>query len=672
MRAWGLGVALFGLGVLGVGSAPACGDPKGAIMLAVTTDMKAPKDVSAVSITISSNGAVKHSFIGRVTPQGEVLLPATLAIVEPDDPNATVRIRVMAFQERKPRVLRDVRTSIPRAGRTALLRLPLNFVDDGSTKSAELPAGILPDPIPGTGGPTGGSSGSSGDTTATGDFDFLSAFQPDCPDFENQTFIDGECKDNFVDPETLPDFVPDAIGDSTNTDSCFDTAKCLAGASPIPQQRPGGGGGPTFDPTSCSILLGGADPSKLNVALVTPETGECVSPGECYIPLDRNAPGWKEENGRIGFPSYVCKLLGRKNLRLVATSGTCAAKEEKNPICAAKAEPPKPADLVSSEDFATSVVAKASLDFASASRIGEVSLFDATRTVGTIAGVPPSKLPWRLGPRNWGFPLAVTNGTPTAYMVGSSGATAVTLSGPVIDGVEIGPNEYAFAVQGSGADTGTIVTVVQGNPPSPKPLAFAGIAPTAIASYVDDFIVGEQTGALRRCVRTTLACGTPTDTGGGRIDSIRELTDRTQNAFYALAASGIYKATIVAAENRIQTALVRSGQLGGVTVEGSYYARSIAVNAQCVFYSSPEGVEWANAGGQGGVAVPAGGRTILGVSVGPDLGKAVVSGQAPEAIYYTVFADRAAGGGVYRASLPAQCIGASVAPAADAGIDGGG
>ena len=114
----------------------ACADKKGALMLAINTDMKAPKDVNAVSVTISTNGAIKHSFIGRVTPQGEVLLPGTLAIVEPEDKSAIIRIRVMAFQNQKPRVLRDVRTTVPPDGRTALLRIPLNFVNDGKVGGA--------------------------------------------------------------------------------------------------------------------------------------------------------------------------------------------------------------------------------------------------------------------------------------------------------------------------------------------------------------------------------------------------------------------------------------------------------------------------------------------------------------------------------------------------------
>ena len=78
-----VGASMLTVGVVTTVVLGACADKKGALMLAINTDMRAPKDVNAVSVTISTNGAIKHSFIGRVTPQGEVLLPATLAIVWP-------------------------------------------------------------------------------------------------------------------------------------------------------------------------------------------------------------------------------------------------------------------------------------------------------------------------------------------------------------------------------------------------------------------------------------------------------------------------------------------------------------------------------------------------------------------------------------------------------------
>lgn len=315
MRARLLGTGLVVLALMGTALVGACGDKKGALILAITTDMKAPKDVNAVSVTVSTNGAIKHSFIGRVTPDGDVLLPATLAIVQPDDASATVRVRVVAFQERKPRVLRDVRTTVPRDGRTGLLRIPLNFVDDGSAMGEPLPDGVLP--------PAGGGSGGSG----AADFDFFGSFQPPCADIQNQTVIDGDCRDNAVDPAALPDYddtlVFGAGKDGADVNGCFEVATCLAGATVLSGDR--------LDTTTCAVN-GVADPSKLNLAIVTSDTGECLKDGDCYVPLDQGASGWHVESGRVQLPPFVCKLLG-KGLRLFASTGACKAKSEAQPIC---------------------------------------------------------------------------------------------------------------------------------------------------------------------------------------------------------------------------------------------------------------------------------------------------------------------------------------------------
>src|SRR5580698_6419315 len=115
-------VARLGLGWLAfVGAASlvpigGCSAPsKGALILAISTDMQAPKDIDVVSVYITTNGTPKFDYLGRVLPDGTVSLPSTLAIVEPDAPDAQVRIRVIAFQtqssgDANARVLRDVLT----------------------------------------------------------------------------------------------------------------------------------------------------------------------------------------------------------------------------------------------------------------------------------------------------------------------------------------------------------------------------------------------------------------------------------------------------------------------------------------------------------------------------------------------------------------------------------
>lgn len=295
-----------------------CGTAKGALMLSITTDMKAPKDVNAVSITISRDGAVRFNAVGRITPEGDVLLPATLAIAEGDDAGGVIRIRVMAFQERRARVLRDVRTSIPSGGRVALLRLPLNFVNDGSVKG-ELPASALPPKASAT---------TPAERGVADPFVFL----PECPNPED-TFIDGECKAPDVDPASLPDFAPEEVF-GAGEGACFDVKKCFAGATPVAG----------FDPTTCTVNVGERDLAKLNLAIVTPDTGECTAPGTCFIPLDKSDLGWREVSPNViqvspGICRRVRERIGQSRLFASVQSADCTAKTESRPICTDKAAP---------------------------------------------------------------------------------------------------------------------------------------------------------------------------------------------------------------------------------------------------------------------------------------------------------------------------------------------
>ena len=223
----------------------ACSEKKGGLMLSVNTDMQVPKDVSLTSVTVFTNDAVKFNTLGRVRPDGIVELPSTLAIAEPDDENATVRVRVMAFQSQKPRVLRDIRTTVPKKGRIAYLRIPLNFLDDASA-TGTLPPEQL-------------------EAAPPREFD-ATPFLTTCPD-PLQTSIDGVCKDTFVDSSTLPDWDPSLV--KAEEQACFDPAACLADAKEV-----------DVDLATCSVA--GQDVTKLNLAFKTSETGICLKPGECF------------------------------------------------------------------------------------------------------------------------------------------------------------------------------------------------------------------------------------------------------------------------------------------------------------------------------------------------------------------------------------------------------
>ena len=774
----------------------ACADKKGAVMLAINTDMRAPKDVNAVSITISTNGAIKHSFIGRVTPQGEVLLPATLAIVEPDDASATIRIRVMAFQDRRPRVLRDIRTTVPTGGRTALLRIPLNFVNDGMVVGPNLPAGIVPDPAPGTGGETppggtssggangggtsgsGGTSGTSGTSgstadggtsgsggtsgavadagtnagstsgdgsqfgTTAGDFDFNAAFQPPCnpPDghLENQTIIDGECADNYVDPATLPDFDPGQIGDSTDVGSCFDLAKCFAGAVAIGDMTGtdmGGDGGiaapkdagatgtdatpdaaapavdsgakplplpkdlrpsaVTLDRATCALQLNGASPDRLNLAIVTPDTGECVRPGECYVPIDHGDGGWKEQNGAVQLPSFVCKLLNGKNLSLATSSDVCAAKEEKNPICTPKVGEAIADSGTSSsqgdggtlvdmtpvrivpEDFATSVASVNNLlYFAGSTRVGQVNLADAAATASVVPGIPAAKMPWRFGTTaNGAPPVGLANGSADGYVLSGvdgpasmvtifAGTVDVTFSLSSAGSLAWGVNSLETPVYFSGTQ-GVATNLGLGGLPGVSAVVSWGGNPDAL-------IVGDVNGGVRGCTVSTRTCAPQADvTGGGRVDALAIGFDNVHG--YALTPNGVVRATLQNPASPGTPANVGFvTQLATATppidAAAGHYPRGLAVGPSCIFFTSPAGLHYTHDNGvspsQAPVLVPAPATApILGITVGPS---PMTAGGG--AVYYAVFAPGAQGGGVWRVPLPAECGGGGGPAFPDGGV----
>jgi hypothetical protein len=286
-------------------------------MLAISTDMQTPKDIDVVSVFITTDGAPRFNYLGRVLPDGTVALPATIAIVEPQSPGARVRIRVVGFREASARVLRDVVTTVPH-GQTALLRLPLSFLDDGSA-TGTIPANLVP---------LGPGGAPEGDTT----------FDPTDPtritsrcDFaKGLTSVHGKCASAAVDSSKLPAYAAGEVyGDgglqaSGAPTSCFDVQTCFQGATPAAN----------VDTRACSFPLPpGVDPATLNLALATPTTGACLASGPCYVPLVNDASdGWTVQGSTVTMPAGVCAKLGG-GVTLAVSSGACAAEAASEPVC---------------------------------------------------------------------------------------------------------------------------------------------------------------------------------------------------------------------------------------------------------------------------------------------------------------------------------------------------
>ena len=278
-------------------------EPVGAIMLAVSTNMRAPKDVDALGLRITSNGVPIFDDTRQVAPNGEVKFPATLAVLASKDPRATVKIRVVAFRGSEARILRDVVTTVPQA-RVALLRLPIQWLDDGSgVGDVRIPLGDLR-------------------STCT------------IPD---ETSIGGRCRAGVIDSESLPTYDErDVFGGGSaalGDGACFDARACFEGAALL-----------TVDRASCSVQLpDGAPRDRVNLAIVLPpgSDGECTALG-CLVPLDAHSPdGWSdpgadggaEGSAELRLPEAVCARLDEgKALGVAATFG-CTSKRDETPLC---------------------------------------------------------------------------------------------------------------------------------------------------------------------------------------------------------------------------------------------------------------------------------------------------------------------------------------------------
>ncbi|MBK6462206.1 MAG: hypothetical protein IPF92_14505 [Myxococcales bacterium] len=655
VKVLGGGVVLGALAWVGVsGVVGACAEKKSAIMLAITTDMKAPKDVNSVSVSISTNGTVKHSFIGRVR-NGEVELPATLAIVEPEEPGATIRVRVMAFQDNKPRVLRDVRTSIPKGGRTGLLRIPLNFANDGSTKSepVALPLG-------------------DGVTTKSGNaegFDFFASFRPDCPDPLNETWIDGACQDNEVKFESLPDFDPAALIPASGA-GCFDVAKCFAGATPVGDRLEH-----NTKEGKCTLSPPEGGVAGLNLALVTRETGECNASGDCYVPLDRGAPGWREEGGKIVLPLYVCQLATARKARLFERrGGACASKEEKQTVCSgapgeaptdggdARVDTPPPT-LVAKLGFATAVAISGRTLYAAGTRVGKREIAVSGTELTDIA-VPASPNP-DAGPFDAGAADASTPSAPRPWRIAPVGSVLAATDGsrsyfedPAQRALLAVPPGFAVDVAGAGGFAywatafGAFFSDTRENSG-----AFPGGGEVSAVAAVDGFALVAGAGKLELCERASGSCQPPIVVQGALFHALAfdPATAPPANfKAYALAPSGVYE--IPARGQAALTAgplpFTPAGTTGPAQQGAAKYARGLVAGAKCVYFTSSAGVEYATTGATGASGVlapaPAPSSPALGVALGADpAGK--------QAVYFTVFAAEDAGGGVYRVAPPAAC-----------------
>jgi len=296
----------------GVLAAACTASPRGQLIVAFKTDMSLPKDVDAVRIIVfgAQNNTLYNQSFGR-DGDGELRLPATLAVVAPGESAEAVKVRVIATKQSDVgvRVLREVVTTVP-PQRAATLEIPIQFLCDGSGEVERDAAGnVVRD-------------------------EFGNAkIKNNCPD--GLTCVAGSCVEAEVDSATLPDFTPEEVfggGDGSGNGNCFEAYECFkertVAALDLDEFA-------ASNKATCRAKASG----EINVALATQGSGTCGAKG-CYVPLDANSDaGWKKASteGLINLPSAICEKASKGEIvGLVAApvgTGTCAKKTAALPNC---------------------------------------------------------------------------------------------------------------------------------------------------------------------------------------------------------------------------------------------------------------------------------------------------------------------------------------------------
>jgi hypothetical protein len=306
-------VALGALTLTMVGL-PSCSPlPVGETMLILQTDLSLPKDIDKLTIDVLVRGELRNtSSLTNVGSDGSLLIPASLGITldlaKGTDASTPVTVRATAFQKEKPRIIREVVTTVPK-DRIAALKMPIQWL--------------------------------CWDQVAIDD---KNVAHTSCPDM-NQTCVAGTCVNKEVDPSTLDDFSPDKVfggGTGTNGDgTCFDTSTCFTGSVDAPTELVG---------NDCVIKTSG----EVNVAIRVDSAGIC-GPAGCFVPLDAKSEfGWQAgDSGTIKLPRAVCERISvshtASGVSISGTSATCPLKSNSIPACgpwsASGKAPPDPATL---------------------------------------------------------------------------------------------------------------------------------------------------------------------------------------------------------------------------------------------------------------------------------------------------------------------------------------
>jgi hypothetical protein len=270
----------------------------GQLMVVLGTDLTPGRDFDTLAIRVTNArvaGELYYDWRFRSradgTFEGDLALPATVAVVAGERAGGPTTIRVEARLGGTVRIVREARVIVPSSG-VQMLRMSLDW--------------LCWDMMP-----TGVANANARETCA-----------------EGSACAAGACVSADADGSSLASWdsamVFGSSGKDTAGGACFEVIGCfLRSAAVVPTVDPGG---------VCAFAYRG-DGTNLNVAVALPPSygrGFCAK-DVCLVPLDRDASvgGWRLEAGRVVVPRRVCT----EGLPL-AVSTSCATKTESRPPCA--------------------------------------------------------------------------------------------------------------------------------------------------------------------------------------------------------------------------------------------------------------------------------------------------------------------------------------------------
>ncbi|MFO0676072.1 MAG: hypothetical protein U0169_06035 [Polyangiaceae bacterium] len=273
-----------------VGLVGACSSSeRGELIVVVTSDMALPKDLENIRIDFEpapQGNATAVDMDVRGTPP--LRLPATVAIVAGSGEETPVTITLAAAKDGRPKVLRTVRTAVPK-GSVRMVRMPLEFLCRDSAKA----------------------EGSGAVST--------------CPD--GKTCVHGECVAPDVPVASLPLYDETAVFGGGTADGrvagrCFDTLTEFADAEPL-----------TVDPATCSFEDTSTFPLNVALRLGPGSTGICDGV-HCYVPLAEGDGGFRRDGTKVVLAKAFCRELATLGGDATFVRGTVGGmRTESSPTC---------------------------------------------------------------------------------------------------------------------------------------------------------------------------------------------------------------------------------------------------------------------------------------------------------------------------------------------------